>query len=105
MKTEIKLGKPPESKVIYFNDTVVLDVFKYYGIESLNTNRAFVTRTKYEEGEYIALCIDEITDGNGFGSLREGSLSNIVECAMRSGYKVYMFDSWGELNNWLINGK
>jgi hypothetical protein len=80
---------------------------KYYGVDygvvTYLKSKGFISRENYRSGEYLILCPEEITKGNGFDSHRNfADLSKLIEKINESKFEVYEFDTWEELFAWLM---
>jgi hypothetical protein len=74
---------------------------KYYGVRDSVGDRGFITRSEYESGDYIVLCVEEVTEGNGYYTDTTESLSELITSLVNLEFKVYEFDTYKELFKWL----
>lgn len=74
---------------------------KCYGLAN-NYVKGFITRANYERGKFKAYVLDELTNGNQWSRIDSEGLDWTITKALNSGLKVYEFDSYKELLEWLI---
>ena len=80
-----------------------VSVYKYYGIDFLNIQRSFITRSlERDKSVFVALCIEEITRGLVF-SYKANDLMSFIKSIIKDGHKVYQFDNKEQLFKWLVN--
>lgn len=72
----------------------------YYGIE--RNFRFFVTREQFEEGKFVARCLNNLSRGNGNSGLARDSLKELLSNAIEHGCKVFEFNSGEELMKWVL---
>lgn len=78
---------------------------KYYGVLVGGSERCFITKTEYENGNFTVRSLDELTKGNSYYSVTSPSLTATIQLSLSSGYAVYEFDTAKELLEWLIDEK
>ena len=73
---------------------------KFYGVQ-LDGLRGFITREKFEKGEFRPRCAEEFTNGNGWSNFSKGTLKELIECLIQKSYDIYEFDEFFELMKWV----
>lgn len=76
---------------------------KYYGVD-INGFRGFISRERFEEGDYRLLCPDSLTEGNGWVMMERDTLEKTVDAVIADGQSVYQFDTFNELMEWVCKG-
>ena len=103
MKKQVLMGNIPPAAV-----TGSLDVTtkKYYGVNAKTYGTratGFITRMKYESGNFTLKVFEEITNGNGWVFHQTFSiLPAFVEFLIGLEFIVYEFDSERELLAWAL---
>lgn len=75
----------------------------YYGIE--RNCRFFVTRERFDGGNFVARCLNLLSRGNGHSGLSRSSLKELLLNAIESGFQVFEFDSAEELMKWVLKNE
>lgn len=86
---------------------------KFYGVlDNPGNIRGFITREitreTYRQGNFMLMAARNLTGGNGwvFSDINRdfSTLYKIVSFIMSRGFKVYQFDSFKELMDWVSEG-
>ena len=78
-----------------------LDINKYYGILNSLGNKGFVVREDFNRGFFTIMCPDSMTNGNCYSN-GYTSLNNLAIEVISIGHKIYQFDTYKELFEWLV---
>lgn len=74
----------------------------FYGVvDKYDKTRGFIVREKYMKGEYRAICLESMTEGNTFIDLVSPDFSTVIHTALRLNFEVFQFDTAQELMAWL----
>jgi hypothetical protein len=99
------LSKSPENTAVAYSCNCSDD--KYYGISLKSqpkTPVGFVTREGFRRGNYLALAVNHLTEGNNYDAYRAERLEDFLNMLIsNSRFLVYEFDSNRELFAWLAN--
>lgn len=101
MKKEVIMEVPVQHPVVSIK---AISDDKYYGLISTCLNRkGFIARKDYlENTDYRAFCTKSLTTGNGwFDEHHFDSLEGIIGFAIGIKFKVYQFDTFKELADFL----
>lgn len=91
-------------KVILRNEVASVDYVtseKYYGFVNKFKAKGFVTREKYDDGDYTARAVNAITEGNSWTQHSGNTVKEIIVSMLNAGFTVYEFDSGTELMKFL----
>lgn len=76
---------------------------RYYGLKSAG-GRALVYREDYKKGLFSNLSPDLITKGNFYDTVPKAEdLGDYLSGAIREGFEVHEFKTYGELFAWLVS--
>jgi hypothetical protein len=79
---------------------------KYYGIRRNDNLRGFVTREKYNDGNFVVICPNGLTYGNRYDYLDAPTLSQCLGRACESpSFEAHEFDTFRELMKWVSEGE
>jgi hypothetical protein len=80
---------------------------KFYGVlpGGDSSMRGFITRERFDEGNYTIRAINCLTNGNGWQSWSRTSLRTMIEALLAANKSVYEFDTFQELMEWVGMGK
>lgn len=87
--------------------TLLSDVteFDYIGICSPNYNeRGFITRQKYDDGEFITRLLRSLTNGNSWYDYHGEDLQEVIKHLIHDDYEVYVTESLSDFLTWLNEG-
>jgi len=90
------------------SNTVSLDRIddeKFFGYESVNKERGIICQNDYEQGRFGIRSRKEFTNGNKFLIGQSDTLAGCIKDAVERGGKVYMFDTFKELMQFMIDEK
>jgi hypothetical protein len=73
---------------------------KFYGF-LCDGYKGFITREKYNDGNFIILSITKLTEGNRWPLYKSNTLFSLINDFSEEYHKVYEFETVKELFNWL----
>lgn len=75
---------------------------KYYGIE-IHGVKGFITSKTFDRADYMLLCADGLTAGNGWDTIdtSELSLQQLIRQLIEDEFNVYQFTDRKEFFEWL----
>jgi hypothetical protein len=78
---------------------------KFYGtLMKEETEKGFITKTEYSSRSVFTIrCGDAFTRGNGWDCCDSKTLEGCVNKILESGNKVFQFDTFNELMEWVIS--
>lgn len=98
---EIVKNNPPAHITVGIND-FEFNRHKYYGVSPNNSLKGFITRTKYNDGEFIVVAARELTNGNGWPLIVPNTDGKaLISDLLTLDFHVYEFGSFKHLFDWL----
>ena len=84
-----------------------VSIHKFYGTENSTGERGFITRKRYDSGDFFARSLRALTNGNGWHNYSKPSLPELISCLKDrpTPWDVYEFDTARELFTWLLEGE
>lgn len=76
---------------------------RWYGVMNSDSSvKGFVTREKYDSGNFVIRCGMALTNGNGWNCYDCCSLNQLIQSLLYHGFSVFEFNDDKELFKWLI---
>lgn len=89
---------PNNNEIVVSTET---SINKYYGVEFDTNIRGFISRREFETGYFTIFSTDKLTGGNGWDYYDKQSLPDIIDMLIDNNYKVFEFDTFKELMEWI----
>ena len=102
MKLVIKKLERP-TNIVELDNLGIKDVERFfYGVEYTGTYRGFITRRRFNHGEFIIRLTKGLTNGDEMAEPAFNTLYALLEHLVKhGGIKVYQFETSKELFDWI----